>query len=110
MAYRKLAACAAYLVGRGADAEDEPRGEVGPGDRLRVRQEEDDEEESSAAERLPHGAQPSQVQARAAGRPRVPLFGRPRGADGFYTRRRPGPRAGRPPRWQIVQFPCGRRR
>jgi len=51
-----------YLVRRGADAEDEPRGEVGPGDvRGRGRRRRPDaaaergqEKESSTAERLPH--------------------------------------------------------
>ena len=104
MACRKLAACAcaAYLVGGGADAEDEPRGEVGPGERLRERgrQDEEVEEESSAAERLPHRAQLSQSPSARR---------RPRGADGFIRGVGLGPGAGRP-RWRIGRFPCGRRR
>ena len=56
-----------YLVRRGADAEDEPRGEVGPGDvrgrgpRRRPDADADpergQEEENSTAERLPHHVQ-----------------------------------------------------
>lgn len=52
---------AAYLVGRGADAEDEPRREVGPGDRLRERRLHkhggQEEEDDTAADRLPHRVQ-----------------------------------------------------
>jgi hypothetical protein len=49
-----------YLVRRGADAEDEPRGEVGPGDvrggvpRRRPDPERGQEKENSTAERLRH--------------------------------------------------------
>ena len=93
---------ATYLVRRRADAEDEPRGEVGPGDvrgRGPRRPERGQEEENSRAdERLPHHA-PVSAPARLLLPQRVSssLFaGRPRSRGcGFYIFESVG-RGGRP--------------
>lgn len=111
-----------YLVRRGADAEDEPGGEVGPGDRARGRrrlagdhERGQEEENNSGAERLAH-----HIQVQRAGGPQRVYYiysilsspaGRARGGCAFiYLIERGAPWAGWAGRLAHQEIPPPRER